>query len=213
MPGKRFKAEEIVNKLRQADVELDRGRGVQAAWDHGCHILPLAQGIRRDEGRPGEAPEGARAGERAAEVAAGGRGARQGDPQGGGPCLRLRETSEPGAPPGCGRGSPAHPSRGERAPRVPRARAAAGGAALHGACARRRRAAHRADRRAGIGVRPVRVATDHGNAAERGLEREPQAGGAHLEAGRPQGAEETASPRQAVAERRHLREAATSQLK
>jgi hypothetical protein len=30
MPGKRFKAEEIVNKLRQADVELARGR--TATW-------------------------------------------------------------------------------------------------------------------------------------------------------------------------------------
>ena len=28
MPGKRFKAEEIVNKLRQADVELARGSTV-----------------------------------------------------------------------------------------------------------------------------------------------------------------------------------------
>ena len=30
MPGKRFKAEEIVNKLRQADVELARGSTVAA---------------------------------------------------------------------------------------------------------------------------------------------------------------------------------------
>ena len=33
MPGKRFKAEEIVNKLRQADVELARGSTVAAASD------------------------------------------------------------------------------------------------------------------------------------------------------------------------------------
>ena len=31
MPGKRFKAEEIVNKLRQADVELARGSTVAEA--------------------------------------------------------------------------------------------------------------------------------------------------------------------------------------
>jgi hypothetical protein len=30
MPGKRFKAEEIVNKLRQADVEFARGNTVAA---------------------------------------------------------------------------------------------------------------------------------------------------------------------------------------
>ena len=36
MPGKRFKAEEIVNKLRQADVELARGSTVAAVlgWVH-----------------------------------------------------------------------------------------------------------------------------------------------------------------------------------
>ncbi len=50
-----------------------------------------------------------------------------------------RETSEPGAPSGCGRGSPPAASRGARAPRGPRARPAAGGSVLHGAGARRRR--------------------------------------------------------------------------
>jgi putative transposase len=37
MPGKRFKAEEIVNKLRQADVELARGSTVAA----GCRLLGI----------------------------------------------------------------------------------------------------------------------------------------------------------------------------
>ena len=79
---------------------------------------------------------------------------------------------------------------------MPRAPPAVGSAALHGAGARRRRAADRADRRAGIGVRPVRVTEDHGNAAKRGLERKPQAGGADLAAGRAEGAEETVTSRQ-----------------
>jgi len=37
MPGKRFKAEEIVNKLRQADVELARGSTVAAV----CKLLGI----------------------------------------------------------------------------------------------------------------------------------------------------------------------------
>ncbi len=37
MPGKRFKAEEIVNKLRQADVELARGGTVAAV----CKLLGI----------------------------------------------------------------------------------------------------------------------------------------------------------------------------
>jgi hypothetical protein len=37
MPGKRFKAGEIVNKLRQADVELARGRTVAAE----CTLLGI----------------------------------------------------------------------------------------------------------------------------------------------------------------------------
>ncbi len=37
MPGKRFKAEEIVNKLRQADVELARGNTVAAV----CKLLEI----------------------------------------------------------------------------------------------------------------------------------------------------------------------------
>jgi len=37
MPGKRFKAEEIVNKLRQADVELARGNTVAAV----CKLLGI----------------------------------------------------------------------------------------------------------------------------------------------------------------------------
>jgi len=37
MPGKRFKAEEIVNKLRQADVELARGSMVAAV----CKLLGI----------------------------------------------------------------------------------------------------------------------------------------------------------------------------
>ena len=38
MPGKRFKAEEIGNKLRQADVELARGSTVAAV----CKLLEIS---------------------------------------------------------------------------------------------------------------------------------------------------------------------------
>lgn len=73
-----FKAEEIVNKLRQAGVDLaqdQHGRGVvQAVGDHGRDVLLVAAAVRRDEGGPGEAPEGAPAGERSSIAAAGRRG-------------------------------------------------------------------------------------------------------------------------------------------
>ena len=74
MAQKKHKPEEIVAKLRQVDVLVSQGRPVAEGRRirravHRCdavHLLPVAQGVRRAEDRPGEAAEGAREGERAA---------------------------------------------------------------------------------------------------------------------------------------------------
>jgi hypothetical protein len=42
MPGERFKAEEIVNKLRQADVEIARGSTVAAM----CNLLGITDATK-----------------------------------------------------------------------------------------------------------------------------------------------------------------------
>jgi hypothetical protein len=92
MPGKRVKAEEIVTSCgrRTSSSPAQHGRGaVQAARDHGCDVLPVSEGVLRDEGRPGKASEGARAVVRQAEAAARGRGNGQGDPAGGRPFVKL----------------------------------------------------------------------------------------------------------------------------
>src|SRR5918993_5846317 len=57
-------------------------RGALDRRDRG-DLLPLAAGVRRPQGRPGQAPEGARGGERAAAPGGGRPHARQADPQGG----------------------------------------------------------------------------------------------------------------------------------
>jgi putative transposase len=71
MPRKRHKPEEIVAKLRQVDVLVAQGRTVAdavrsiGATDRG-DLSSLAPGVRRAQGRPGQAPEGARDRERPA---------------------------------------------------------------------------------------------------------------------------------------------------
>lgn len=88
MSRKRHSAEEIVNKLRQADVELGRGKPVSEV----CRLLGVTEptyyrwrkeygGLKTDQAhlKSWEA-QGAREGERPAEAAAGRRGAGQGDP-------------------------------------------------------------------------------------------------------------------------------------
>jgi hypothetical protein len=88
MPRKRYSTEQIVTKLRQAEVELSRGlRTPQVCKKLGrprADVLSLAAGIRRVTARPGEAAQGTRAGEHAAEAASGRPGARQYDSQRGG---------------------------------------------------------------------------------------------------------------------------------
>ena len=54
MPKKRYNAEEIIHKLREADVLLSQGneyRPNQQADRHSrADLLPMAQGLWRDEG-------------------------------------------------------------------------------------------------------------------------------------------------------------------
>ena len=85
---KRYAAEEIISKLREAEVHLAPGRdggpgGAQARGQR-ADLLSLATRVRWDARRPGEAAEGARARERAAQAAGGRAGARQLDPARGG---------------------------------------------------------------------------------------------------------------------------------
>ena len=89
MPQKKHKPEEIVAKLRQVDVLLSQGRSGRGSDPvdrrDAVHVLPLAQGVWRPEGRPGEASEGAREGERAAAQGGLGPDAGEADPERG--CL------------------------------------------------------------------------------------------------------------------------------
>ncbi len=61
MARKRYKPEEIVSLLRQAEVLHGQGMSMAdaiAAWDQRGHVLSLAQGVWRDDRRPAPAPEG-----------------------------------------------------------------------------------------------------------------------------------------------------------
>ncbi len=65
MARKRHTAEEIVAKLRQVDVLTAQGRPVAEAVraigvTEVTYSVSRALGVRRAEGRPGQAPEGAR---------------------------------------------------------------------------------------------------------------------------------------------------------
>ena len=88
MPRTRYRTEQSVTELRQAEVELS-GRsapapGLQEARGQRVDVRPLAEGGRRLAPRPGKALEGARASKHAAEEAGGRPGTRQQDsPRGG----------------------------------------------------------------------------------------------------------------------------------
>lgn len=73
MARKRYSAEEVVNKPRQAEVELSKGstvaRACKAIGATGPCVLQVASRARRLEDGPGEAFQAARAGEHAAEEA------------------------------------------------------------------------------------------------------------------------------------------------
>ncbi len=51
--SKRFKAERIVNPLREIDIMTANGktRSLQAGWDERQELLPLAQDMRRTQSR------------------------------------------------------------------------------------------------------------------------------------------------------------------
>ena len=123
MGRKRHTPEQIITALREAEVGLARGKSVKlmsrGARHHRADVLPVEAGVRRDEGEPGTAPEGARARERAPEASSGGLDTGQADPGGSG----QGETSEPRAPTTlCGACTSAARGVGEES--VPGARAA-----------------------------------------------------------------------------------------
>ena len=47
MPRKRYSPEQIITKLRQAEVELSRGLRLQEAGRQRADVLPVAQRVRR----------------------------------------------------------------------------------------------------------------------------------------------------------------------
>ena len=63
MARKRYKPEEIVSLLRQAEVLHGQGMSmadaIPTARDQRGHVLSLAQGVCRDERRPASPSEGA----------------------------------------------------------------------------------------------------------------------------------------------------------
>ncbi len=75
MAKKRFQAEQIIGKLREAEVEISKGQtigsGRQEARDHRADVLPLAKGVRWPANRPGEAAQGAGEADRPAEAGGG----------------------------------------------------------------------------------------------------------------------------------------------
>ena len=89
MPRKRHSPEQIIRKLREAEVELGGrsrgGRRVQEAGHRRANILSLAQSVRRPEGRRHEAPPGPGEGEWPAQEGGGRSDPRQADPAGGPP--------------------------------------------------------------------------------------------------------------------------------
>lgn len=65
------------------------------------------------------------------------------------------------------------------------------------------------DRGFGKGIWTIRIQKDNGNAAQRGMESEPQEGGENLETGRIESTAETTQEGQALAQRRQLCEIAS----
>ena len=87
MARKRFRPEEIIHTLREAEVELAQGKKApEVCKKLGVTeqiVLPLAEGVRGPEGGPGSQAEGPGEGKRPAEEAARGGGTRQGHSAGG----------------------------------------------------------------------------------------------------------------------------------
>ena len=69
--GKKYQPKQVVNSLRQIEVAIANGKTPALAYgsrDRGADVLPLAQGIGRVTGGPGEAAERVGAGELEAEA-------------------------------------------------------------------------------------------------------------------------------------------------
>ena len=86
MARRRHTPEQIIRKLREADRLLNEGADVAAVCRHlrgvRADLSPLAQPVRRHEGRRRQATEGAREGERTAQADRGRQGAREPRPAG-----------------------------------------------------------------------------------------------------------------------------------
>ena len=86
MARKRFTAEQIIMKLREAEVGLAQGQtvgqGVQTDWGDRADLLPVAQGVRRASTESGQAVEGVGEGECPVEEASGRSVFGQADPKG-----------------------------------------------------------------------------------------------------------------------------------
>src|ERR1035441_7651907 len=72
MSRRRHTPEQVVRKLREADRLLSEGqraaRGAQASGDRRGDLSPVAESVRRDEGRRRETAEGARGRESEAQA-------------------------------------------------------------------------------------------------------------------------------------------------
>ena len=86
MKKTRHTTDQIIEKLRQADVALGKGQKVpdvcKRSGDYGADVLSLASEVRRDGAGDGEGAEGSSAGERPAEEAGGEPGLGHGDSEG-----------------------------------------------------------------------------------------------------------------------------------
>ena len=86
MARKRFTAEQIIMKLREAEVGLAQGQTVgqvcKTDWGDRADLLPVAQGVRRASTESGQAVEGVGEGECPVEEASGRSVFGQADPKG-----------------------------------------------------------------------------------------------------------------------------------
>ena len=201
MARKRFTAEQIVIKLREAEVSQAQGKTVvQVCKQLGVteqDLLPVEEGVWGSEDGPGQASEVAGEGECPSEEAGGGSVPGQPDFEGSllgkllGPAKRRRavvwvrerfgpeRVSERRACRVLGTGQ-VHPTK---SPADSQGRGTTG------------------DPDGGVGqsVWPIRVPEDHGDASLGGVEGEPQASGKALEAGRAEGPVQTAETKETVA--------------
>ena len=87
MAKRRHRPEQVINKLREAEVAIAEGSTVAIALppdrSDRADLLPLAQRVRGSQDRPGQAPEASGVGEQPPEESGGGPDAGQPDTEGG----------------------------------------------------------------------------------------------------------------------------------